>query len=66
MSWLLFVPEFLVQTIRTLRRLPKKGFKRMTFREIADTLNAQGKRTKNGQAFTEANVGMIWKRARAA
>jgi hypothetical protein len=46
--------------------LPKKGFKRMTFREIADILNAQGKITKHGQPFTAANVGMIWKRARAA
>ena len=52
-----FVPEFLITS---------RGFNRLTFREIADTLNAQGKVTKHGQPFTAANVGMIWKRARLA
>ena len=63
MSWVLFVPEFLVQPIRTLRRLPKKGSKRMTFAQIAEALNAQGRVTKHGQSFTAANVGM-WSNGR--
>jgi hypothetical protein len=39
MSWGLFVPEFLITS---------RGFNRLTFREIAVTLNGQGKVTKHG------------------
>ena len=62
-SYLEVDPE-LVQAIRSMRQLPKTGFKRMPFREIAEALNTQAKTTKHGQPFKAANVGMIWKRCR--
>jgi DNA invertase Pin-like site-specific DNA recombinase len=56
-------PE-LVTRIKRLRRIPFKGATRKrSFREIAETLNREGRITKHGKQFTPGSVAMIYSRA---
>lgn len=53
----------LIREIKRLRRKPKGLTRARSFREIADILNSQGRRSKSGRAFTAQNVGNIMARA---
>ena len=56
----------LVQEIKRLRRKPRTaGKRRLTFQQIADTLNGQGRLTMDGKAFTAKNVSNIVYRHRS-
>ena len=51
-------PE-LIREIKRLRRPPKGVTKKRSFREIAEILNGQGRRTRRGKPFTASNVANI-------
>jgi hypothetical protein len=55
-------PE-LIKRIRTLRRKPKGGAKRMAFSEIAETLKREGFQSRTGRLFTAQCVAMSYARA---
>ncbi len=49
----------LIREIKRLRRPPKGVTKKRSFREIAEILNSQGRRTRRGKLFTANNVANI-------
>lgn len=52
----------IIKRIKQLRKKDKYGRKTTTFKEIADTLNAEGFATKKNLPFTMANVANIYHR----
>ncbi len=52
------MPE-VVKEVRRLRRKPKDGSRRKTYREIAGILNERGVKTRKGKEFTQQIVAGI-------